>query len=519
MIDCVAATVDARPVGRRAGVALAVGAGLAMAASLPPMGFWPLAVVGVALLDRAVADAPPWARFRRGTLAGIALLAPTTWWIQALSVPGYLLASPILAALLGTALAACPPGRGRWLALPGLWVVFEAVRGRWPFGGVPLSVLAQGQVAGPLAGLARVGGSLLLGGATVALGVALAAAAARRPRPVVAALSGVAALAALAGVAPSGRPTGDVLAVAVVQGGGPQGTLADETDPRDVFERHVAATALINGPVDLIVWPENVVNVDGAVLEQREGRELAALAEVQGAVLVAGVFETFPDENRNAVLAFDGTGEGGEGLAVARFEKIRRVPFGEFVPLRSALEPVAEALPGAGLPAIDSVVGEPPATLDTPAGTLGVVISWEVFFADRAADAIGNGGEVLLNPTNGSSYTGTQVQSQQVASSRLRAIETGRWVVQAAPTGFSAIVTPGGDVVERTGVSEQRVLQGTVARRDGLTWAVRFGPWPAVGGAAVLVAAGWLIAARTRNRGAGAHAAESDRPVDTAVGA
>jgi apolipoprotein N-acyltransferase len=488
-----------------------------MAASLPPVGFWPLAVVGVALLDRAIADAPPWARFRRGTVAGIALLAPTTWWIQALSVPGYLLASPILAALLGTALAACPPGRGRWLALPGLWVLFEAVRGRWPFGGVPLSVLAQGQVSGPLAGIARVGGSLLLGGATVALGVALAAAVARRPRPASAALLGVAALAVLGGVAPSGRPTGDVLDVAVVQGGGPQGTLADETDPRDVFERHVAATGLIDGPVDLIVWPENVVNVDGSVLEQREGRELAALADEHGAVLVAGVFEAFPGENRNAALAFDGAGEGGEGLAVARFEKIRRVPFGEFVPLRTVLEPIADALPGAGLPATDAVIGEPPATLDTSVGTLGVVISWEVFFADRAGDAIGNGGEVLLNPTNGSSYTGTQVQSQQVASSRLRAIETGRWALQAAPTGFSAIVTPGGDVVERTGVSEQRVLQGTIERRQGITWAVRLGPWAAVGGAAVFVAAGWLVAARPRERCGGAHAVARDRPVGAAV--
>jgi apolipoprotein N-acyltransferase len=58
-------------------------------------------------------------------------------------------------------------------------------------------------------------------------------------------------------------------------------------------------------------------------------------------------------------------------------------------------------------------------------GPVGVVISWEVFFPDRARDAIGHGGEILLNPTNGSSFTGTQVQAQQVASSQLRAIETG----------------------------------------------------------------------------------------------
>jgi apolipoprotein N-acyltransferase len=70
------------------------------------------------------------------------------------------------------------------------------------------------------------------------------------------------------------------------------------------------------------------------------------------------------------------------------------------------------------------------------------------------------------------------VQTQQIASSRLRALETGRWLVQAAPTGFSAIVSPNGKVLQRTGISEQRVLQGTVQRRSGDTLASLVGPWP-----------------------------------------
>ena len=84
------------------------------------------------------------------------------------------------------------------------------------------------------------------------------------------------------------------------------------------------------------------------------------------------------------------------------------------------------------------------------------MISWEVFFGDRARDGVGHGGRVLLNPTNGSSYTGTILQTQQVASSRLRALETDRWVVQVAPTGFSAFVTPSGEVLDRTGASASR---------------------------------------------------------------
>jgi apolipoprotein N-acyltransferase len=193
------------------------------------------------------------------------------------------------------------------------------------------------------------------------------------------------------------------------------------------------------------------------------------------------------DHFLNAAVVYDA-----EGNQVDRYDKVKRVPFGEYVPLRGFLETVA-----GGLPARDAVAGDDPAVLDTPAGRFGVVISWEVFFDTRARDAIGNGGEVLLNPTNGSSYWLTQVQSQQVASSRLRAMETGRWVLQGAPTGFSAIVTPDGDVVDRTGVSEREVLHGTIGVRTGQTIATRVGDRPMLLLSLGLIAGAWLISRRS----------------------
>jgi apolipoprotein N-acyltransferase len=303
-------------------------------------------------------------------------------------------------------------------------------------------------------------------------------------------------------VAPDGTGTGDEVRIAIVQGGGPQGTTSLETDPRDVFDAHLAASALVRGPVDLVVWPENTVDVEGPLVDAPEGAELAALARDLDATLVVGATEgdAAADGFHNVAIAFDADGE-----VIARHEKERRVPFGEFVPLRSLIEPLAPDV----LPDRDAIVGTGPAVLDTPVGPLGVVISWEVFFADRARDAIGNGGEILLNPTNGSSFTGTQVQGQQVYSSRLRAIETGRWVVQAAPTGFSAIVTPDGEVIERTGVSEQRVVQGRVERRTGRTWAVRFGDWPSLFLALAAVAVGWAYELRRRTANADADGARN----------
>ena len=153
------------------------------------------------------------------------------------------------------------------------------------------------------------------------------------------------------------------------------------------------------------------------------------------------------------------------------------MPFGEYVPLRGLLEALGAPLENV---ASDATEGQDPALLPMPYdGTeidIGVMISWEVFFGDRGRAA--DDGDVLINPTNGASYTWTILQTQQVASSRLRAAETGRWVVQASPTGFSAFVSPDGGVFDRTDVSEQAVITRDVPLRSGVTWYSSTGDWP-----------------------------------------
>jgi apolipoprotein N-acyltransferase len=467
-------------------------AGALVMLALPPVGWWPSAFGGVALFDRLLDGRSAGSRFRRGSLVGVGLFLPSLLWMAAFTPPGYVVAVVAFSATLGVAALACPPtAPGRWVALPGALVSFEAVKGRFPFGGVPLSTFAMGQVGEPLVGTVRVGGVLLLGGLTAALGVALSAALARRRLPVAVALGVVVAAAGLAVVAPRGTDTADPpLRVAIVQGGGQQGTRAKNTDERAVFERHLAASGLITQPVDLVLWPEDVVQVYNDITTAPEGAELAALARRLHTTLSVGVVETLPGGRfRNSQIAYDP-----DGNLVDRYVKVRRVPFGEYTPFRAELEHIA----GKTLIPAEAVKGADPATLDTPVGTVGTVISWEVFFPDRAREAIRRGGEILTNPTNGSSYRGPQVQSQQLASSRLRAIETGRWVLQAAPTGYSAVITPGGRVVTRTAITEQAVLTGTIMRRHGLTWPDRFGDGPALALALLAVGGGQLLARRSR---------------------
>jgi apolipoprotein N-acyltransferase len=307
----------------------------------------------------------------------------------------------------------------------------------------------------------------------------------------------VVAVVVLAAVAPAGSATGRSLGVAVVQGGGPQGTHAINTNSRTVVERHLVMTRTIEpGTVDVVVWPENVIDVPtfvgSAVLD-----EVAAEAARIGAVFVVGITEDVPPSDDRPVGAFLNAQVvvTPDGEVTSRYEKVRRVPFGEYMPLRDLLG--ALGAPVDQVPR-DAIAGTGPAVLDLPSGDrLAVVISWEVFFGDRAADGIDHGGEAIVNPTNGSSYTGTILQTQQVASSRLRAVESGRWVVQAAPTGFSAFVTDEGEVIDRTAVSEARVITHEVQLRTGTTWYQALGDWPF---RALLVAAVGLSWWGTRRR-------------------
>lgn len=480
-------------------VALGFVAGLAICLALPPWGWWPLAPVGIALWLVLLDGAGRWQRFWTGWAVGVGWFGASTLWMWWLTPPGYVFGN--LAAwgpLVGLVSLACPPDRRRLLVLPAAIVFFEWFHSHAPFGGIPLSMLAMTQTRAPLLSIATVAGSLALTGAVAGLGSALyLAAVQRRWREPLAALVAVAVV-AVAGLAwPLGSSDGTVR-VAVVQGGGPQGTTFTSAEAPLVFQRNMALNKeLERGDADLILWPENVINVSGAFDGHPWESELIAEAQRLDATILVGVVEDAPEDPTGQFLNYE-VAIHPDGSIGGRYDKVRRVPFGEYVPMRSLMTPLG----GDALPSRDQVPGEEPAMIDTPAGPVAVAISWEIFFARRVREGVRAGGEMVLNPTNGSSYHLTQVQTQQVASSILRATESRRWVLQSAPTGFSAVVDARGRVMQRTAVSEAAVLFADVPLLSGTTPAQALGDLPGLFAAlaAITVAAAPSLPTPSRRR-------------------
>jgi apolipoprotein N-acyltransferase len=501
----------------RVAAALSLGAGVVMALAMPPWGFWPLALVAVALLEIAIGD-PSCARRRLiiGGAFGLGWISVGIGWMWHLTAPGYLFATALFSLMYGIAAAITPSGPWRIIARPAALALAEAVRFSFPFGGVPLAGVALSQVGGPLVGAVRIVGPIGLAWVVFQIGTSVGSpitawltrnitptdtarsTAAARTSLIVAAGGALASLfvvTAALGAAPRGVESGSSMRIAAVQGGGEQGTSALEVPTWLVTERHLVATEGIDPglDLDLVLWPENAIRVrNGDFTEAQIAQDLADQASRIGAPIAVGITEDMPPSGSTRRFTNAQVVVMPDGEIASRYDKVRRVPFGEYVPWRGTLE--ALGLPLDQIPS-DAVPGSAPAVLSVPdsdqsqqPATIGVAISWEVFFSDRLRDAIVNGGEILVNPTNGASYTGTILQTQQVASSRLRAVETGRWVVQASPTGFTAFVSPDGTVVQRSGVSEQVVLVNEVTRRTGLTWYMRAGDGPVVAALALLLA-------------------------------
>ncbi|SEM01500.1 apolipoprotein N-acyltransferase [Blastococcus sp. DSM 46786] len=354
---------------------------------MPPREAWYLAPIGTAILAWALLHLSWRQRLVLGAITGLAFFLPTLSWLTGFHPAGFGAVLMVEVALFAAAMLLVDSRRARWWTIPAALVALEAVHARFPFGGFPIPGLALGQLDGPFAAAAALGGSLLVVGLATGAGAAVTGLAVARGRT--ATLATVAVLAAVSTVgvllaAPGGASVG-ALRTALVQGGGPRGIPAVVSDADAVTERQFLMSDDLPPDLDLILWPESSLGVSGPVNHTPEAARVAQLAKRTGATVVVGLSESYDDSFRNAAVAW-----GPDGRIVDRYEKVHRVPFGEYIPARGLFESLSDMT---ALVPRDAIAGRGPGLLRTPAGPLGVTISYEVFFSDRARAAVTAGGK------------------------------------------------------------------------------------------------------------------------------
>jgi apolipoprotein N-acyltransferase len=481
-------------------------AGIGLALSLPPWGFWILAFPAAGLLWWRLGGLRPRTRLWAGWLAGLGCFVPGLLWARSFTLIGAI-ALMVIEALFPAVACLVVPSRtigARALAYPAAMTLAEAARMSWPFGGLPIGGVFLGQAGGPVLGLARLGGPLLLTAAVFAGGVAVAALALAAVAVVrrtgrrgslglvgSVALAGVVVLTVVADHAPDGGVGRGMVTAAAVQGGGVRGFSKSQVDPAVVLAAQNEATArmqkLDHGhPPQLVLWPEDVVSLSSPLDGSPAEAALSRLAVTLHTTLVVGVTETMTSTTfRNEVVAW-----GPDGDIVSRFEKVHRVPFGEYVPYRGFFGHLADL---SSVPQ-DAIPGTGTGLMATLAGPLGALVSFEVFYADRGRSSVRAGAQVLIVPTNTSSYSTSQVPTQEIAAAEVQAVEQGRDLLQAAPTGFSAVVDHRGQLLNRSTLGKQQVILATVDRRTGETLYVRYGDDPILVLAGAALLGSWVLA-------------------------
>ncbi|MFM7378715.1 MAG: apolipoprotein N-acyltransferase [Erythrobacter sp.] len=483
----------------------AIALGLIAACAYPPLHLWPLGLAALAGFVWLIYSTDNWKQAAaRGWLFGWAHLTLANNWIATAfthqakmpevlgwaAVPLlciYLAVYPMLAALAAHLLARKQPLWAFGLVLAGAWTLTEWLRG-WVFTGYPwppLGLMLLGSWRAPgLASLLPVLGTYAFSGLTLLIAALLLASLLTRRWLAVAALT-LAVVTAMLISQLEVTPPIKGLRYTLVQPHIPQSEINDASKFEAQFERLARLTGKGNGQPRIVLWPESAVpdyledgyperyyyamtaDGDPDYARRRIGKVIGPQA-----MLLTGVVNlnigTLPDgpnkgrpgavSARNSVMALDGSGR-----IRAGYDKAHLVPYGEYLPMRTLLEPLGLSRLVAG--SIDYLPGPGPRTLDLGKhGKIGVQICYEIVFSGEVVDPA-NRPDVLFNPSN-DGWFGAWGSPQFVGQARMRAIEEGLPVIRSTTTGISA-------VIDANGVVRHAIATGKADKVDGLVPAAK----------------------------------------------
>jgi len=262
----------------------------------------------------------------------------------------------------------------------------------------------------------------------------------------------------------------------------------DSASMSAIFQRMIDMTdTAVRSGASVIIWPESTVPLSYSSTDFFRAAIESVSRRAAVDVILGSVAEdaTRPEAMWNAAFLVSG------GVTVGHYDKIRLVPFGEYVPLRKMLF-FAHKL-------VHEVGNFEFGTKDTPlVGQLryGPAICYEIVFPQIARMQVVHGAEVLVTITNDAWYDGTSAPRQHLNQARLRAVETDRYLLRAATTGISAFVDPTGRIVQEIPMNRAGIIYARFQPRHSKTLYVRCGDWFAwVACGVVLIA---IVRRRTR---------------------
>ncbi|MER6031651.1 apolipoprotein N-acyltransferase [Streptomyces sp. NPDC001851] len=495
--------------------------GVLLYVSFPPRPLWWLALPAFAGFGWVLRGRGWKAALGLGYLFGLGFLLPLLVWTGVEVGPGPWLALVAIEAAfiasvgVGVAAVSRLPAWPVWAAA--VWIAGEAVRARAPFRGFPWGKIAFGQADGVFLPLAAVGGTPVLGFAVVLCGFGLYEAgrliaerrrthAVRRGTAAAALLSVAVPVAGAVAARPlvSDKAEDGTRTVAVIQGNVPRSGLEFSAQRRAVLDYHVRETLRLAADIkagkapkpDYVLWPENSSDIDPYTNPDAAAVIEGAAKAVGVPISVGGVVEKDGRQLNEQILWDPVKGP------TQTYDKRQIQPFGEYLPLRGLVGAINKNW--TSMVRKDFSRGSAPGVFDIDGAKVGLATCYEAAFDWAVRDTVTHGAEMISVPSNNATFDRSEMTYQQLAMSRIRAVEHSRTVTVPVTSGVSAVIMPDGRITQKTGMFVPGYLVQKVPLRTSRTPATQLGILPEI--ALVLVAAGgigWTIGSGLRRRRAG----------------
>jgi apolipoprotein N-acyltransferase len=321
----------------------------------------------------------------------------------------------------------------------------DEVKSHFPFGGFGWTLIAFGQVDSPFVNIVSLGGVTALSATVLIISVALL----HPTRKIFLLLFAILAASML--TKPSFANEGEIM-IRAVQGGVPTVGLDFNHRALEVMRMHIQTSkAWDSQKVDVVIWPENAIDIDPFVNEKSKELLRDFLTSSYAPLIAGAVIEK--DGVKNAAIKFRE-----DGSAETIYEKRYLTPFGEYMPIRN----LAEVISPYANSVTDFSPGDRLVTHSINGEVLASVICYEILNDALVRESALSSGALIVH-TNSATFFGTSEGEQQLAITRLRAIEHRRAIVSISTTGPSALINARGEVKSKLKEGERSVITGPLS--------------------------------------------------------